>query len=104
MSFENSRIAIIGAAGGVGTALSRTLWTHGAVLFLLGQSAEKFATRGTELDAQTFPADASKVSDLEQVIAGIGSVTGIVNCAGSILLNRRTSPRRRNGCKRSEPI
>jgi short-subunit dehydrogenase len=88
----------------VGTALSRTLRTRGAVLFLLGQSAQKLATLGTEPDAQTFPVDASKVSDLEQVIAGTGSVTGIVNCAGSILLNRRTSPQNRNGSKRSRQI
>ena len=57
MSFENSRIEISGAAGGVGTALSRTLRTRGAVLFLLGQSAQKLATLGTEPDAQTFPVD-----------------------------------------------
>ena len=86
MSFENTRFVIIGAAGGIGSALSRRLKSHGAQLILLGRSAAKLAPLGEELGAQTQALDASKAEALEHAVAAFGPINGIVNCAGSILL------------------
>jgi NAD(P)-dependent dehydrogenase (short-subunit alcohol dehydrogenase family) len=86
LSFENTRFIIIGAAGGIGSALSRRLKSHGAQPILLGRSAAKLALLGAELDAQTKTLDASKADELELAVAAFGPIGGIVNCAGSILL------------------
>lgn len=86
MSFENTRFVIIGASGGIGSALSRRLKNHGAQPILLGRSADRLAALGEELGAETHTVDASKVADLEPLVLGFGAVNGIVNCAGSILL------------------
>ena len=86
MSFENTRFVIIGAAGGIGSALARRLKRSGAQPVLVGRSAEKLTLLGAELDAQTQVVDASKAEELEQAVAMFGPIHGIVNCAGSILL------------------
>jgi len=86
MSFENTRFVIIGASGGIGSALSRRLKNLGAQPVLLGRSADKLARLGEELGAQTQALDASKAEELERAIAAFAPINGIVNCAGSILL------------------
>ncbi len=86
MSFENTRYVIIGASGGIGSALSRRLRSRGAALILLGRSAAKLASLGEELSAQTQAVDASRADELDLAVAGFSPVNGIVNCAGSILL------------------
>lgn len=83
MGFENTRFAIIGAAGGIGSALSRRLRSAGAGLILLSRSAARIAPLGEELGV---PTPAFDPSDLPTTLAGLGPLTGIVNCAGSILL------------------
>jgi len=86
LSFENTRFVIIGAAGGIGSALARRLKAHGAQLILMGRSAERLAPLGEELVALTQVLDASKAEALEHAVAALGTIHGIVNCAGSILL------------------
>lgn len=86
MSFENTRFVIIGASGGIGSALSRRLKSQGAQPILLGRSTAKLALLGEELGSQTQALDASKADELEHAVAAFGPINGIVNCAGSILL------------------
>ena len=86
LSFENTRFVIIGASGGIGSALARRLKSHGAEPILLGRSAEKLAALGEELGAQTQVVDAAKADALEKAVAALGPIQGMVNCAGSILL------------------
>lgn len=78
MSFTNTRIAIIGASGGIGSALARRLHAAGASLVLFSRTPEKLAPLGAELQAGIEPLDALDRS--------LGTINGIVNCAGSILL------------------
>jgi 3-oxoacyl-[acyl-carrier protein] reductase len=75
MSFHNTRIAIVGASGGIGSALARRLHAACAELLLLSRTPEKLAELSAELNtpAQTMGAP-------------LGALTGIVNCAGSLLL------------------
>ncbi len=84
MSFENTTIVIIGAAGGIGSALARMLQQRGARLMLIGRDAVRLGALGQELGMPAKVLDASRVADLEQAITE--PITGIVNCAGSILL------------------
>lgn len=88
MSFENTHIVIIGASGGIGTALARSLFTHGARLLLIGRDAGRLAAIGAETGAPTKVLEASRVTDLEAALDSTtdSPITGIVNCAGSILL------------------
>lgn len=83
---ENTRYAIIGAAGGIGSALARRLSAKGAQLILLGRSAERLAPIAEELGSQSHVIDATQVDTLEKAVMALGPITGIVNCAGSILL------------------
>jgi len=84
MSFENSNIVIIGAAGGIGSALARMLKARGAQMLLVGRDAGRLVMLGDELGMPVKAVDAARVADLEQALTE--PITGIVNCAGSILL------------------
>ena len=75
MPFDNSTIAIIGASGAIGSALARRLKAQRAKLLLISRTPEKLAALSAELDS---PALAFDQLDTP--------ITGIVNCAGSILL------------------
>lgn len=86
MSFENRRFVIIGAAGGIGSALARRLNQSGAGLVLMGRSIEKLAPLGDELDSEVRAIDAVNASELERAVLDLGPIHGIVNCAGSLLL------------------
>ncbi len=77
---------IIGAAGGIGSALARMLRQRGAEPILLGRSAERLAPLAQELEATSLVVDASKIEELEKAVLSLGAIQGIVNCAGSILL------------------
>ena len=57
MSFENTRFVIIGAAGGIGSALSRRLKSHGAQPILVGRTAAKLALLGFEARISERPSD-----------------------------------------------
>jgi NAD(P)-dependent dehydrogenase (short-subunit alcohol dehydrogenase family) len=86
MSFDNCRFVIVGAAGGIGSALARRLKRGGAALVLLGRSMERLAPLAAELGAEAFAVDAAQPDELERLAGSFGPFQGIVNCAGSILL------------------
>jgi 3-oxoacyl-[acyl-carrier protein] reductase len=80
------RVVIVGASGGVGSALARRLTRNGVEVVLLGRSAEKLAALAAELGAEAHVVDASGPDDLDQVVGSLGPIQGMVNCAGSLLL------------------
>ncbi|MBE0658998.1 MAG: SDR family oxidoreductase [Bryobacteraceae bacterium] len=86
MSFENCRFVIIGAAGGIGSALARRLKRGGAALVLLGRSMDRLTPLASELGAEALIADAAQPDELERLVGRLEPFQGIVNCAGSILL------------------
>ena len=86
MNFQNGSYVIIGGAGGIGSALARVLHQNNGQSILLGRSAEKLAPLAAELQARSLAVDATKLDELEQAISSFGTIAGIVNCAGSILL------------------
>jgi NAD(P)-dependent dehydrogenase (short-subunit alcohol dehydrogenase family) len=86
LNFENGRYVIIGAAGGIGSAVARLLHQNNAQPILLGRSPDRLAPLAAELGAPSLTVDATKLEELEQAISSLGPIQGIVNCAGSILL------------------
>ena len=86
MSFKNRTVAVIGAAGGVGGALCRRLAVDGANLVLIGRRQQPLETIAAETGGAPLVADATLVEELEEALAGMDKLYGVVNCAGSLLL------------------
>jgi NAD(P)-dependent dehydrogenase (short-subunit alcohol dehydrogenase family) len=87
---EQPNYLILGAAGGIGSALSRQLAATGAGLMLAGRSPDKLEALAAELSAQWSALDATQPSQVEalaqQTQAHFSRVDGVANCIGSILL------------------
>jgi NAD(P)-dependent dehydrogenase (short-subunit alcohol dehydrogenase family) len=83
-------MVVIGAAGGIGSALSRKLSARGYRLILGGRNPESLAMLAGELGAHATAVDASKFDQVESVfneaLEMYGRVDGAANCAGSLLL------------------
>ncbi|MCU0619763.1 MAG: SDR family oxidoreductase [Gemmatimonadaceae bacterium] len=81
---------ILGATGGIGSALARTLAARGARLVLGGRRPDVLEALGAELGARTVHVDATSVADIdgavEVAVREFGRLDGAVNCFGSLLL------------------
>ena len=81
--------AIVGAAGGIGSALSRRLAAAGARVVLGGRRLEPLEELAEEIGGTALEVDGRDFEQVEQFLAGAaeaGDLKGVVNCAGSILL------------------
>jgi NAD(P)-dependent dehydrogenase (short-subunit alcohol dehydrogenase family) len=87
---EGGTFAIVGAAGGVGTALSRLLSARGCSLWLGGRQEEPLSELADELGAAAMPVDGSDFQSMEAFLdAGserVGPLHGVACLAGSVLL------------------
>jgi 3-oxoacyl-[acyl-carrier protein] reductase len=88
---------IVGAAGGIGSAVCRRLAKAGARILLVGRTAEKLEALAAELrgidPAGTYTphvTDATKSSDIDAAFAkateAFGTIQGAANLVGSIIL------------------
>ncbi len=84
------RVLVIGATGGVGSAVTRAIVAGGGHVFLAARDTERLATLGGEL---AMPYAAVEATDPDAIdacadaaAAALGGLDGIVNCAGSLLL------------------
>lgn len=82
---------ILGAYGGIGSALARRIANSGARLTLAGRDAAKLATLAQEIGgALTLPLDAASFDEVDQAFetakAQQGELAGVANCCGSVLL------------------
>ena len=92
-SESSTRVAfVVGAAGGIGSALTRRLLCTGWRVGVCGRSPDRLATLRQEIEGIRYGgvADASVLLELERAydaaVAELGGITGVVNCAGSLLL------------------
>ena len=94
MTINATRVAVVvGAAGGIGSALVQRLAADGWHLALAGRNQEKLAALAAPLDPQrtaTHAIDARDFDQVQQVVAATverwGRLDAAVNLAGSILL------------------
>jgi len=90
MSQTSHAVLVLGATGGIGAALARTLVANGTRVFLSARSEERLAALGAELGAPFMAADLTDWAQIDAVtdaaVAQLGALTGIANCVGSLLL------------------
>jgi NAD(P)-dependent dehydrogenase (short-subunit alcohol dehydrogenase family) len=88
--FEKRVIVVIGAAGGIGSALCRSLASQGATLVLCGRDGSKLAALSGEVGGDIIPLDARDFDAVAGAVKGAverhGRLDGAVNLAGSIVL------------------
>ncbi len=81
---------ILGACGGIGSAVSRRLAKKGAHLLLAGRDEVRLATLAAELGAETFCLDATNLRQVESCMTRAAelhsTIDGVANCVGSLLL------------------
>ena len=81
---------ILGATGGIGSALARQLAGEGATVVLAARNADALAALGAELSATTVVTDATIPADVDRAVETAvqthGRLDGATNCVGSLLL------------------
>jgi NAD(P)-dependent dehydrogenase (short-subunit alcohol dehydrogenase family) len=85
-----SRALVIGAAGGIGSALVRRLVASGGKVFLAGRDASRLESLATELGMPWGTVEATDPDAIDaladRAASELGGLDGLANCAGSILL------------------
>jgi NAD(P)-dependent dehydrogenase (short-subunit alcohol dehydrogenase family) len=85
-----SRALVIGAAGGIGSALVRRLVASGGKVFLAGRDASRLESLATDLGMPWGTVEATDPDAIDaladRAASELGGLDGLVNCAGSILL------------------
>jgi NAD(P)-dependent dehydrogenase (short-subunit alcohol dehydrogenase family) len=82
-----ARVVVVGATGGVGSALARRLRARGAEPFLVGRDAARVAALAGELGCGHAQADVTDGTALRAAVAAAGTpLAGLAFCVGSILL------------------
>lgn len=86
----NESILILGATGGIGSAVARKAADRGAKLMLAAQDQGKLDALAAAIGGATISIDATTADGVHQAVAATierhGALTGVVNCVGSILL------------------
>ena len=81
------KVFLIGATGGIGSALARRLTSNGVDLVLAARDEVRLKGLSTELHNAPYQVvNAADFAALEQAVTAAGPIGGIVNCAGSLLL------------------
>ncbi len=83
-------VLILGASGGIGSALARRLASAGTRLVLAGRDPARLEAVAAETGGTTFVLDATKPAEVEAAAAKAvelhGRLDGLASCVGSILL------------------
>lgn len=77
---------MIGASGGIGSALARRLASRQVEVILAGRNEAKLNALADELGAAFVAVDAANFDALDSAVARFAPIGGMVNCAGSLLL------------------
>lgn len=93
---DSTTIAILGSTGGLGSALARRLSSAGSRVFLGGRNEAALGKLAGELGTEHFVVDGTDFKQMDEFLdraADGGDLSGVVNCAGSLLLKpaHRTS-------------
>jgi NAD(P)-dependent dehydrogenase (short-subunit alcohol dehydrogenase family) len=81
---------ILGAYGGIGSALARRLARRGVSLLVAGRDAGRLAALAGEIGCESHAVDAARPDQvracMERAVDLFGQIDGIACCAGSVLL------------------
>jgi NAD(P)-dependent dehydrogenase (short-subunit alcohol dehydrogenase family) len=83
-------VLVLGAAGGIGSTLSRRLATAGVKLVVAGRDPARLEAVAAQTGGTPFILDATRPAEVEAAAAAAvaldGRLDGLANCVGSILL------------------
>ena len=84
-------VVVLGATGSIGGAVARSIVDRGGSVFVAGRNAEKLAEVAADIGAAGSAVidagdSATFTAALKQAAEALPSVTGVVNCVGSVLL------------------
>jgi len=87
---NNFAYLVLGASGGIGSAVAGQLKAAGHDVMLAARSSDRLENLAQELQAPKFEVDATKIDQVEACFEAasikFGTVHGAVNCVGSLLL------------------
>jgi NAD(P)-dependent dehydrogenase (short-subunit alcohol dehydrogenase family) len=90
LTMDPGAFVVIGATGGIGSALTRRLVGHGHRVLAAGRDTERLELLAAETGAKSFVLDARRASDVRASLAAaidqFGRLDGVANCVGSLLL------------------
>ena len=90
LPLSESVFLILGATGGIGSALSEKLHASGAQLVLASRNEQKLNTLKNIVDGSTHVVDVTDSDQVDECVQftmdTYGRIDGVVNCVGSILL------------------
>ena len=88
--FAGSSLLIVGATGGIGSALSRRLAKQGARLALAARTPEALESLAHETGGIAIRMDATQPTDVDaafaRTVGEYGRLDGVAHCVGSLLL------------------
>lgn len=89
-NLDASTFVVLGATGGIGSAVCRRLSTGGAQLVLGARTASNLNALADEVDGMAHPLDATQFEEvqglIDAAIGAHGTIDGVINLVGSILL------------------
>lgn len=90
MSTQQPATVVLGATGGIGSALAQRLAASGVPLVVAARDKARVEALAERLGAQPYVLDATRMSDVDACVAfakeRFGRVGGVANCVGSLLL------------------
>lgn len=91
MADSQEGVIVLGATGSIGASVAHEIIARGGKVFLAGRNAERLAAVAAETNASgTAAVDASQPASFAECFKAakeaLPSITGVVNCIGSVLL------------------
>ena len=81
-TLKNKKILVVGATGGLGSAIARFLSAKGAALFLSGRNEEALSVIAQDLGVDSLALNLNNASERVSLVDTVGALDGVVYAAG----------------------